>query len=159
MVGFALAQSDPGFITGQIPTADQWNTYFDSKWDYPGNIAPTLVMAGPASGPSAPAAFRALGVADVPQITTLQKAVYAPAGTVINGAHVVIGITAALSGASIPVTLSGNAEFTSASTYTCSANDTAGASANVVSAANTSGTQFVLYGTIGHAYNYICVGT
>jgi fibronectin-binding autotransporter adhesin len=30
----ALAQSNPGFVTGQIPTAAQWNSYFAAKLDY-----------------------------------------------------------------------------------------------------------------------------
>ena len=30
----ACAQSDPGFTTGQVPSAAQWNSYFDGKADY-----------------------------------------------------------------------------------------------------------------------------
>lgn len=30
----AFAQSSPGLVTGQVPSADQWNSYFSSKQDY-----------------------------------------------------------------------------------------------------------------------------
>lgn len=33
------AQSTPGFITGQVPTASQWNYYFSEKLDYQGGPA------------------------------------------------------------------------------------------------------------------------
>ena len=33
-VGAAFAQSSPGLYYGQVPTADQWNSYFASKLDY-----------------------------------------------------------------------------------------------------------------------------
>jgi len=31
----ALAQSNPGLVQGQVPTAGQWNSYFAAKADYP----------------------------------------------------------------------------------------------------------------------------
>lgn len=34
----ASAQSSPNLITGQVPTAAQWNSYFSSKQDYAGYI-------------------------------------------------------------------------------------------------------------------------
>jgi hypothetical protein len=33
--GAALAQSTPGFTTGQVPSAADWNSYFANKTDYP----------------------------------------------------------------------------------------------------------------------------
>jgi len=33
--GAALAQSSPGLVNGQIPTAAQWNSYFAAKQDWP----------------------------------------------------------------------------------------------------------------------------
>jgi hypothetical protein len=38
MIGQAHAQSSPGFLGGEQPTASQWNTYFAAKQDYPGPI-------------------------------------------------------------------------------------------------------------------------
>lgn len=38
IVGDASAQSTPGFVTGQVPTAAQWNSYFAAKQDYLGFI-------------------------------------------------------------------------------------------------------------------------
>lgn len=35
----ALAQSSPNLMSGQVPTAAQWNSYFAKKWDYPGYTA------------------------------------------------------------------------------------------------------------------------
>lgn len=35
-VSGALAQSSPGLVTGQVPTAAQWNSYFAAKQDYLG---------------------------------------------------------------------------------------------------------------------------
>lgn len=32
--GYAFAQSNPGFVLGQVPTAAQWNSYFSNKLDY-----------------------------------------------------------------------------------------------------------------------------
>jgi fibronectin-binding autotransporter adhesin len=42
----ALAQSNPGFVTGQVPTATQWNSYFSAKLDY-NSAAPYLSVCGP----------------------------------------------------------------------------------------------------------------
>ena len=35
-ITLAFAQSSPGLITGQVPTAAQWNSYFAAKQDYQG---------------------------------------------------------------------------------------------------------------------------
>lgn len=40
----AVAQTSPNLITGQVPTAAQWNSYFSSKQDYLG--APPLLRTG-----------------------------------------------------------------------------------------------------------------
>lgn len=46
----ALAQSSPGLVYGQVPTAAQWNSYFASKVDYP--LAPfTLNTVGGVPAP------------------------------------------------------------------------------------------------------------
>lgn len=37
----ALAQTSPGLVFGQVPTAGQWNSYFSSKQDFLGNPLPT----------------------------------------------------------------------------------------------------------------------
>ena len=39
-----LAQSNPGLVYGQVPTAAQWNSYFASKTDYTGS--PALPISG-----------------------------------------------------------------------------------------------------------------
>ena len=40
----ALAQSNPGLVYGQVPTAGQWNSYFAAKADYLGS--PSLLLSG-----------------------------------------------------------------------------------------------------------------
>jgi hypothetical protein len=38
--GVAVAQSSPGLVTGQVPSAAQWNSYFAAKLDYNANGCP-----------------------------------------------------------------------------------------------------------------------
>jgi len=45
----ALAQSSPGFVAGQVPTASQWNSYFAGKQNYSANM-----LLGPGSGSVTP---------------------------------------------------------------------------------------------------------
>ena len=40
----ANTQSNPGFVTGQIPTAAQWNSYFTKKQDA---LLNTVYITGP----------------------------------------------------------------------------------------------------------------
>lgn len=44
VAGMADAQSSPGFVTGQVPTATQWNSQFSGKMDY--NAAGCPVASG-----------------------------------------------------------------------------------------------------------------
>lgn len=45
--GAALAQSNPGFITGQVPTATQWNGYFTAKQDALTNSSLLAIIGSP----------------------------------------------------------------------------------------------------------------
>jgi hypothetical protein len=155
--GYAHAQSSPGFNGGETPSAAQWNGYFAGKWDYPGNIGPNLIMAGPASPSAPPAApaFRALTVSDLPPITNLQQAVYVNTGPTLANTHIVTGSITI--GISTHVTLAGNAAYTSSSSYVCAGTDQT--TANPFSLANQTGTQFNVNGTLGDMVNYICVGS
>ena len=49
--GAALAQSNPGFVTGQVPTAAQWNSYFTAKQDAltSGSVVATWLAPGAAA--------------------------------------------------------------------------------------------------------------
>ena len=56
---FAFAQSSPNFTKGQVPTAEQWNSYFSAKQDYKGNPLP--ILNGGTGSTNANAALSALG--------------------------------------------------------------------------------------------------
>lgn len=49
-IGAALAQSSPNLTFGFVPTPAQWNSYFQSKTDWPGAAA-ILVSGGTMTGP------------------------------------------------------------------------------------------------------------
>lgn len=55
----ALAQTSPGLVTGQVPTAVQWNGYFSAKKDY--FPFPVTIAQGGTNGASAPQALTNLG--------------------------------------------------------------------------------------------------
>jgi hypothetical protein len=68
----ALAQSTPGLVNGQVPSAQQWNSYFAQKLDN-ANQAPGTFLAGP-SNPSAPPSaptWRPLVPTDVASLPTV----------------------------------------------------------------------------------------
>jgi hypothetical protein len=48
--GPALAQTSPGFVKGQVPTAAQWNGYFAGKQDYPAPGGGGNAVISPATG-------------------------------------------------------------------------------------------------------------
>ena len=48
--GYAWGQSSPGWITGQVPTALEWNTAFSSKQDYAGSVPSPLNIFGSSTG-------------------------------------------------------------------------------------------------------------
>jgi len=56
----ALAQSNPGFVTGQVPTATQWNSYFSAKQDVL-KSPPLLLTGGILTGPLTTAASSSSG--------------------------------------------------------------------------------------------------
>lgn len=62
----ALAQSAPGFVQGQVPTATQWNSYFAAKVDL--SAAPSVVT----SQAQLTTALAAGGAIYIPPATTIQ---------------------------------------------------------------------------------------
>lgn len=77
-------------------------------------------------------------------------------GTFLSVPHVVKG-SCALSLGQCTVNFSGNAIFTSASTYTCSSNDVSGV-AVVTSAVPQSGSQIKAFGTGSNTVQFTCIG-
>ena len=94
-----FGQSNPGFYTGEIPTAGQWNSFFSAKMDYviPGALGNILqsngttwysatlplisvpqsantVFSGPSSGSPANPTFRVLVPADLPSTYVMTNA-------------------------------------------------------------------------------------
>jgi hypothetical protein len=64
----ASAQSNPGLVSGQVPTAQQWNSYFSGKVDYL-QVAPNAFLAGPSTGlANNYPGYRAITTADLPPI-------------------------------------------------------------------------------------------
>ncbi|MBR8293195.1 hypothetical protein KDW63_03260 [Burkholderia cenocepacia] len=82
--------------------------------------------------------------------------VYSVSGTAVNAPHKVVGTIALASGTAI-VTFSGNAVFTSSSSYWCSANDTSGTAA-AVNVQNQSGTSVKFIGTGTDTVSFLCTG-
>lgn len=81
--------------------------------------------------------------------------VMGPTGTITFN-HKVIGSSALVAGVAT-ITLSGNAVFTSTSTYNCVANDNSGAALSA-SVQKQSGTSIKLFGTSTDTINYECTG-
>lgn len=59
----AVAQSSPGFVYGQVPTAAQWNSYFSAKMDYAAGGIP--IASGGTGATTASAARTNLGIGTV----------------------------------------------------------------------------------------------
>jgi hypothetical protein len=72
--------------------------------------------------------------------------------------HSVIDNATIGGGGSVTITLTGPAQFTSATSYTVTANDTTGVAAPV-SVQNVSGASFTIFGVPGHTVNFVAVGT
>ena len=80
-------------------------------------------------------------------------------GTVASAAHIAAGsVTLASSGGSVTVTFSGAANFTSATSYYCTANDATRSSAVRLAQTATSITLTLDSGESGDLIHYICVG-
>lgn len=81
---------------------------------------------------------------------------YSTTGAGISAPHKVTG-TVTLSSGSATVTLSGNAVFTSSSSYVCTANDTT--AANAVKVSQGSGTSIAFTGTSTDTVQFACAGS
>jgi len=86
---------------------------------------------------------------------TVAAPVYNAAGTLQNSAHIVQD-TVTLSGGTATVTLSGSAAFSSATSYTCTANDQT--ATNPVKVTQNSGSSITFTGTGTDVIRYIAVG-
>ena len=87
---------------------------------------------------------------------TLLAGVFNAAGTTATGKPHIVTDTATLSGGTVTVTLSGSAVFTSATTFSCTANDDTGL--NPVKVVNNSGSSVTFTGTTTDVIRYICAG-
>jgi len=87
--------------------------------------------------------------------TSTTVRMYNAAGTELVGYHITTG-TANLVLGSVTVTLSGNAAFTSSSSYNCAVSDMTGV--NATSLTRNSGTQFTLNGLVSDTIGYVCIG-
>ena len=84
LIAPAIAQqSSPGFITGQVPTAAQWNSYFATKLDY--NLAGLPISLGGTGSTSASGALSNLGALPLIGGTMTGKLIVAPSAAT-NGA-------------------------------------------------------------------------
>lgn len=93
----ALAQSSPGLLPGQVPSAQQWNSYFAKKMDYPPpNIG--CIGCGTAAFANTGTAGHALGYLDGLNNYTANQNFNA--GVLING----VTLSFPLSGALVGVT-------------------------------------------------------
>lgn len=127
----------------------------------------TLSASSTVSGPgfsnylASPPAIGAT-TANTGRFTTLSSTgtgampLYSTTGTGVNAPHMVQG-TVALASGSATVTLSGSAVFSSASTYTCTANDTT--AANAVKVSQSSGTSITFTGTGTDSVQFLCAGS
>jgi hypothetical protein len=79
---------------------------------------------------------------------------YNAAGTEQLNTHMVFG-SATLSGGTVTVTLTGNAAFSSSSSYKCTVTD---AVLNLTAVTYTSGSQFTILGVLTDTVSYHCVG-
>lgn len=75
----AHAQTTPGLVTGQVPTATQWNSYFGGKVDY--NPAGIPVTSGGTGANNATAALTNLGGFPVAGGTLLGELTLNPSGS------------------------------------------------------------------------------
>ena len=79
---------------------------------------------------------------------------YNAAGTEQLSAHMVLG-SATLAAGTVTITLSGNAAFTSSSSYKCTVTDGV---LNLTAVTYTSGSQFTILGVLTDTVSYHCVG-
>jgi len=80
----ALAQqSSPGFVTGQIPTAAQWNSYFAGKLDY--NAGGLPLSLGGTGSTTAPGALTNLGAMPNTGAAVAAALGYTPLSPTSNG--------------------------------------------------------------------------
>jgi len=79
---------------------------------------------------------------------------YNASGTEQLNTHMVYG-SATLAAGTVTITLSGNAAFTSSSTYKCTVTDSV---LNLTAVTYTSGAQFTILGVLTDTVSYHCVG-
>ena len=158
-VGYSLAGTVTTSDNGSS-TASQWVAVGAT-----GTYTPTISCSGH-SQQSVTVAFKGLSspatqqpgfypafVADFTSIAI--GPIYNHAGTFQNVSPHFVSDTCTL-GTSCAVTLTGNAVFTSSSTYSCVAQDDTGANATAIS--YSSGSAFTITGTGSDVIRYICVG-
>lgn len=145
-----------GVVVGQlISTRDDitaWNAQFASGLSVDGDITATDQLISQVATGTPP-----IVVASTTPVDNLvaHPEAYNSAGTQRTDVHHVYG-TVALSGGTATVSLTGNAIFTSNSTYVCQANDETAAAA--VKITRTSGTSITFTGTTTDTVAYHCVG-
>lgn len=111
----AQAQSSPGFVQGQVPTAAQWNSYFAGKLNYsPGGVP---VAQGGTGATDAATARLNLGIgtaadlaAALPSATTGQ--LYGGTGAAGGASIVTVGSGLQLVGSTLSSTVSGTGTVT-----------------------------------------------
>lgn len=122
---------------------------------FPLSIAPNATAALLISGSTSAFTGNVTMAGDVLATGRGSMPVYIATGASFAAPHQVIG-TIALSSGSATVTFSGNAAFTSSTSYACTANDTT--AANAVRVNQTAGTSVTFVGTGTDTVQYACTG-
>ncbi len=95
LLAFAAPQSDPGLYYGQVPSAAQWNSYFDYKLDY--NPAGLAVNLGGTGATTVSGAQASLGI--VPNLSATSTSIGGSplaAGATATGTVAIAGATTSM---------------------------------------------------------------